>query len=139
MREITRAIEASWASEEWGVPPKGEGWKGLALELGASRQSLFKWRREGFPGRVLPALVRVTGVRGRPVLLELVQALDIPPQYLAACIAECTQWPEMGEWVRLMASRALECSPEDVTLLFDATRETPAGVLPGQLGLSDAS
>lgn len=71
------------------------------------------------------------------MLLELCRLLDLPPHTLVAIVADCREWPEIGGWTRLMASRALGVSPEDVLLLWDATREKPEGVLEGQLGLGE--
>ncbi len=138
MRDLTVAVEAIWDRDVgWPTTKKGTGWSSVADAVGVTQSTMRRWRSEGFSGPAIVHLVIHTGVRGRPVLLELCRLLDMSPQQLVAMVTECDEWPVMGAWTRLMASRVLRVAPADVCTLFDATREHPRGVLPGQLGLSD--
>tara|TARA_R110000751_G_scaffold25896_4_gene69784 strand:- start:568 stop:972 length:405 start_codon:yes stop_codon:yes gene_type:complete len=126
MRPLALAIEEHWVDPV--LREHGRGWKAVAKILGVTPPTLLKWRRHGFPGRVLPALVRESGVRGEPLLKELARVLGMPPFAVLAMVSDCRDEPTAGGWCRQMAGRALGVGPVDALLLFDACRERPEGV-----------
>lgn len=138
MREIAAAVEKIWREGGgWPSNRKGDGWSGVAKAADVSTVSIRKWKAQGFPGRVVVHLVKSTGVRGRPVLLEVSRLLGLTPHVVQAMVADGKEWPEQGEWVLLLAGQLMGIVPADVVLLFDATKERPDGVADGQLGLGD--
>lgn len=48
----------------------------LAEALGVSRAVTDSWERNGIPQKYIPAIKRLTGLRGRDILPELVELLD---------------------------------------------------------------
>ena len=111
-----------------GLREPGQGWGAVSRLVEGHPPALLKWRMYGFPGVVLPALVRASGVRRVPLLRELARSLVLPMFEVLAMVSDCRDEPTAGGWCRQMAGRALGVGPVDALLLFDACRERPEGV-----------